>query len=238
MEAYPFMWAKNKHLGEWQCVAKPDFISQLAGRAKMALLGAQTGTMLAAGEACMVRGHVEGFGILDLIYRRRPSEITDSGGRPISIIEGFVLRHRDPGLVFSAEHFDTAQARLQPLYERFKAATEWTTEAALHGECIDLHTVTSATPFTVTETTSKVIPPAARIEAISKRIPPIGEATPSARPSVAGEGGWTGYIRNLWAHPTGRLAIVGSVVAAVAIGAYVIAENNRRARSKQQGLAI
>jgi hypothetical protein len=110
----------------------------------------------------MVRGHVDGFGILDLIYRRRPSEITDSGGRPISIIEGYVLRKNDAGLVFCAEHFDAAQAKLQPLYERFKVATEWTTEAALHEYHIELHTISGSTPLTIIETMSRRIPPAAQ----------------------------------------------------------------------------
>lgn len=177
MEAYPFMWAKNKHIHGWCCVARPEFIAQLEGAAKTALLGAQTGTALGPNEVCAVRGNdpVSG-GVLDLIYRRRPSDITDSVGRPVSLIEGFVLRHRDPSLVISSEHFDAAQAKLQPLYERFKDATVWTTEASLHSETIDVTTIPSGTPVAIKETTSKRIPPEMRQQKIApskheKRLP-------------------------------------------------------------------
>ena len=159
MEAYPFMWAKNKHIPGWCCVAAPEFINQLDGAARHALLGAQTGTTLASGEVCVVRGHDPGSGAaLDLFYRRRPSDTTDSAGRPVSLIEGFVLRQRDRALVISGEHFDDAQAKLQPIYERFKDATEWPTEASLHDETIDVRTIPGGIPVTTKESVSKRIP--------------------------------------------------------------------------------
>ena len=227
MEAYPFMWAKNKHIPGWCCVAAPEFINQLEGAARHALLGAQTGTTLAASEVCAVRGHDPGSGAaLDLFYRRSPSDITDSAGRPVSLIEGFVLRQRDRALVISGEHFDAAQAKLQPIYERFKDATEWTTEASLHGETIDVCTIPGGTPVTIKES-------------LSKRIPPINTAPPpSATPPIASENRWTSGFRSMWSKPLGRAAIIGSVVAAVAVGAYAIAESRRHARSQPQELAI
>lgn len=226
MEAYPFMWAKNKHIHGWCCVARPEFIAQLEGAAKTALLGAQTGTALGPNEVCAVRGNdpVSG-GVLDLIYRRRPSDITDSVGRPVSLIEGFVLRHRDPSLVISSEHFDAAQAKLQPLYERFKDATVWTTEASLHSETIDVTTIPSGTPVAIKETTSK-------------RIPPPSGSSPSPTPPKANQGGWMNGLHNLWAKPVGRAAIIGSVIAVVTVGTYAIAESRRRARHQSQGLAL
>jgi hypothetical protein len=224
MQAYPFMWAKNKHIHEWCCVARPQFIHQLNGAAKLALLGAQTGTTLGPNEVCVVRGHDPVSGeVLDLFYRRRPSDITDSVGRPVSLIEGFVLRQRDPALVISGEHFDDAQAKLQPMYERFRDATAWTTEASLHPDTIDVRTISSGTPVTIKETNSK-------------RIPPIDKPLPPAKASHVGKGRWNGELSSMWAKPGGRAFITATAIAVVAVGAYAIAESRRRTHSQSKEL--
>jgi hypothetical protein len=192
---------------------------------------AQSGIELAADEIRLVRGHDSKFGAFDIAYRRVPSGLKDSAGRPFSLVEGVVLRDRDPSVAFCSKHFDEARARVQPVYERFRKARTWSEAQAIHDEVFNLQTLPSEPALKVQEAISTRLPPAGGARAT------IGDAARGADLGKEARGVHAGLLKQAWNRPGVRLAVIGGVIATVAVGAYLIAEHRRRAQRQQRATA-
>ncbi len=159
MQAYPFLWGKNRQMNDWCCIAEPEVVGAFKGVARDVLLEAQAGIKLAADEIRIVRCNDPKYGILDVAYRQVPTSLTDGCGRPFHFIEGVLLRDRDPSVVFCSKHFDAARAAVEPLYEKFRDAKSWSEPEASHSEKIEIVTLPHESPMRIMEGTPTIVVP-------------------------------------------------------------------------------
>jgi len=120
----------------WVGVVHPSILDQMDDKARRCIGEAQSGVALAADEIRWVRGHCSKRGPIDVVYRQKPSGLTDHVGRGWDYCEGFVIERADPHFQFTAAHFDEAHAAMQPRYADFLASkTPWdSAKAASHLE--------------------------------------------------------------------------------------------------------
>jgi hypothetical protein len=136
MKAYPFSYGKHAQMPGWVGVVLPSILDQMDDKARRCIGEAQSGVALAADEIRWVRGHCSKRGPIDVVYRQKPSGLTDHVGRGWDYCEGFVIERADPHFQFTAAHFDEAHAAMQPRYADFLASkTPWdSAKAASHLE--------------------------------------------------------------------------------------------------------
>ena len=119
-------FGKHAKMPGWACVVHPSILDQMDDKARRCIGEAQSGVALAGDEIRWVRGHCTKRGPIDVVYRQKPSGLTDHVGRGWDYCEGFVIERADPTFRFTAAHFDKAHAAMQPRYADFLTSeTPW-----------------------------------------------------------------------------------------------------------------
>lgn len=213
MEAYPFMFAKNDKGAGWSMVAAPSF-AHADKEARQLLLVAQRGFVMSPSEAMIVPGEHSKLGTFDVVWRRLPSGLTDEAGRDFDFCEGMVLRSRNPSFTPLQEHLQHAHDAVMPKFKEFWNASKWSGDLASLDTAIDLEKIEASTPFTRLHQPHSIAPLAATKPLAASAHPPRT---------------WEQRIKGAWSNRAVRGTVTGGcVVAAVAVGAFLIVSHQRR----------
>lgn len=230
MDAFPFMWTKNRYISEWQCVAKPEFLMNLEGRLAGMLLEAQHGGgIMSPDQIIRTQCFDPKGGFYDVIYRHVQDGAKDMSGRPVYRVEGFVT-HGRAEIPLTHKHFDTAMKRIEPIHKKFMGAKSWSELESLHSEKTLLQPLPAEKPLQIRDSVSTRMPPPATTAA------PTASPTASAGTAKAATG-WADKLKSGLSTPKGK-AIAFGVGAAVIIGGVMIARHFAQKREAEQQPAV
>jgi len=207
MQAWPFLICGNKHL-ENRPVVLPDFVK--GAGAEREIIRAAGGFETTEGEAIYFKGFHEGLGDVDMVFRVRHATekmlgeasdavLTDKQGRPLRMIEGFVLRKRNLNGPFTAPQLDRAHELVEPHFREFWDKQHWQDAAS--------------TAFELPEPRQEPL----RLKQMES------PTVPKALPSAARSSTTTEELVEKATHTKMNHGVVFSVVAGVALGVVYLA---------------